>query len=34
MQRELLVDKQETRDPAGLNEKLCFVCVMSAWRFE
>lgn len=30
MQRELLVDKQET----GLNEKLCFVCVMSAWQFE
>lgn len=31
MQGDLLVDKQERRDPGDLSEKLDFVCVMSAW---
>lgn len=34
MQWELLVDKQEMGDSAGLNGKLGFACVMSAWGFE
>lgn len=31
MQRDLLVDKRETRDPVAPDEKLGFVCVMTAW---